>query len=57
LGHINLVSQDIQALRASLVALKSTLPHSYYPEAIEWSLKALNSVGKNELELSPIVSA
>lgn len=40
-GHINLVSKDVQDLRATLQQLKYLLPEQFYKEAIEWSLNAL----------------
>ncbi len=43
-GHINLVSTDVQDLRATLQELKQLLPEKYYKEAIDWSLEALEDV-------------
>jgi 5-(carboxyamino)imidazole ribonucleotide synthase len=43
-GHINLVSKDVQDLRATLQQLTYLLPEQYYKEAIAWSLKALEDV-------------
>ena len=40
-GHINLVSKEINDIRSTLQQLKYMLPEQYYREAIEWSLKAL----------------
>jgi 5-(carboxyamino)imidazole ribonucleotide synthase len=42
-GHINLVSNDITALRTELHKLKALLPAAYYDEAIHWSLAALDA--------------
>jgi 5-(carboxyamino)imidazole ribonucleotide synthase len=43
-GHINLVSQQLNDLRETLAQLKPLLPESYYKEAIDWSLKALEGL-------------
>ncbi|RYY03656.1 MAG: 5-(carboxyamino)imidazole ribonucleotide synthase [Gammaproteobacteria bacterium] len=43
-GHINLVSKDVQDIRGTLQQLKYLLPEQYYKEAIEWSLKALEDL-------------
>ena len=43
-GHINLVSKDVQDLRATLQQLTYLLPEQYYKEAIAWSLKALEDI-------------
>ena len=43
-GHINLVSKDIQDLRGTLQQLSYLLPEQHYKEAITWSLKALEDI-------------
>lgn len=42
-GHINLVSNNLTDLRETLVLLGDLLPSTYYSDAIDWSLKALES--------------
>jgi 5-(carboxyamino)imidazole ribonucleotide synthase len=42
-GHINFVSQDANEIAATLAQLKHLLPEPYYKEAIEWSIKALET--------------
>lgn len=42
-GHINLVSTDIDELKTTLQQLKSLLPEEYYKEAIDWSLQGLDN--------------
>ena len=42
-GHINLVSENIQELRETLVLLVDQLPKTHYDDAIDWCLQALAS--------------
>ncbi len=41
-GHINLVSDNLTALRETLILLGDMLPYPHYSDAIDWSLQALN---------------
>jgi 5-(carboxyamino)imidazole ribonucleotide synthase len=43
-GHINIVSNNITELRETLVLLGDMLPEPYYREAIDWSLRGLESL-------------
>ena len=45
-GHINIVSNSLDELRETLVLLGDLLPKEHYPEAIDWSLKALEQLGE-----------
>lgn len=45
-GHINMVSTNITELREALVILGDLLPNTSYADAIEWSLKTLDSIEK-----------
>lgn len=42
-GHINLVSHNISELRETLVFLGDLLSSTSYPDAIDWSLRALET--------------
>lgn len=43
-GHINIVGSNVTEVRETLVLLGDLLPDHHYPQAIEWSLAALESL-------------
>lgn len=50
-GHINMVSNDLEELRNNLLFLQSQLPTQVYKSTIDWSLKSLNNLSLTSLPL------